>query len=84
MASLVGIPANLRTVLAAHRSFQFMNWRHRLRSSDDCQIDCRMVLAAKAFHFEVPITSIECVCHHGRGLGGPLQTKHSVVPGFAG
>jgi hypothetical protein len=60
-----------------------MNWRHCLRPADDREIDCRMVLAAKAFHFEVPITSIESVSHHGRGLGGPLQTKHSVIPRFA-
>jgi hypothetical protein len=43
-----------------------------------------MVLAAQAFHFNVPVTSVERVRHHGRGLGGSLETKHAVVPGFEG
>jgi hypothetical protein len=43
-----------------------------------------MVLAAKAFHFKVPITSIESISHHRRGLGRSLKTPHSIVPGFAG
>lgn len=84
MASLVRIPAHLRAVLAAHRAFQFMNWRYRLRPANDRQIYCRMVLAAQAFDFEISVASVERVSHHRRRLGRPLKTKHSVVPRFAG
>src|SRR5438552_2744095 len=83
MTSLVRIAANLRAVLAPHVAFQFMDWR-RLRPTHDIQRDRLVRLAAKAFDFEIEITSVEGVAECWRRLSGSLKAKHALVPGLAG
>jgi len=50
----------------------------------DIQSDRLMRVAAKAFDFEVEISSVERVTERRRGLGRSLKAEHPLVPGFAG
>ncbi len=43
-----------------------------------------MRVAAKAFDFEIEITSVEGVAEGWGWLGGSLKAEHALVPGFAG
>jgi len=79
MASLKGISAHLRAVLAPHVAFQFMD-RRCLRSPHDVERNGLMRVAAKAFHFEIAVSGIECIAECGRWLRRTLKTEHALVP----
>jgi predicted Ser/Thr protein kinase len=66
MAALISVTPDLRTVSTAHIPFEFMDGC-RLRSADDVQGDCLMRVAAKAFHFEIEVASIETSPRAGDG-----------------
>ena len=83
MAALEGIAANLRTVLAAHVAFQFMD-RCRLRPPHDVERDGLVRVAAKAADFEVEVARVERVAERRRRLRRTVITEHALVPSFAG
>ena len=71
MAPLVGIAADFGALAAAHVAFEFMD-RRCLRSPHDVEGNGLMRVAAKAFHFEISTTGIECVADRaGDGCAGP-------------
>src|SRR6476659_610379 len=83
MAALKGIAANFRAVLAPHVTFQFVN-RRSLRSPHDVEGNGLMRVAAKAFHFEIAVSGIECVAERGRWLRRTLKAEHALVPSLTG
>jgi hypothetical protein len=82
-AALVRITPNLRAVLAAHVALQLMD-RRCLRSAHDVDGNSLIRVAAKAFHFEVAVTSVESIAERRRRLRRPLKTEHSFVPRLDG
>jgi hypothetical protein len=83
VAALVGVPAGLRAVLAAHVSFQLMD-RRCLRPADNVQGDGLMGVAAEAFYLKVEVAGVQCITKRRGGLGGSLKAEHALVPGLAG
>jgi hypothetical protein len=58
MAALVGVPANLRAVLAAHVALQFVDGRC-FRTSDNVERDGLMRFATQAFDFKVQVAGVQ-------------------------
>ena len=57
MASLVRVSSNLRAILAAHVTFQFVDWR-RLRPAHDIQRHRLVRVAAEAADLKVEISGV--------------------------
>ena len=74
MAPLVGVTPDLRTILASHVPFQFVDGRH-LGTPDYVQRHRLMRVAAKAFDFEIEIARVERVTQCWRGLGRSLKAE---------
>jgi hypothetical protein len=66
VAALVRIAANLRAVLAAHVTFQFVD-RRRLRSAHDIQRHRLVRVATEAADLKVEISSVQSVAEAGEG-----------------
>jgi hypothetical protein len=79
IAPLVGIAADLRTILAAHISFKLVDWR-RLRPAHDVQRDRLVSVATDAPDLEITIAGVECVAQRGRGLCRPLVANMRWFP----
>jgi hypothetical protein len=80
VTALIGIAANLRTVLAAHVPFQFVNGRC-LWSADDVQRHGLMSVTAEAADLKIEISSVQRVAEAGRGLSRSFESEHALVPG---
>src|SRR3981081_237081 len=62
---------DLRTVLATHVSFQFVD-RHRLRPAHDVQRDRLVSVITEAPDLKIPVAGVQRVTERRRGLRGPL------------
>jgi hypothetical protein len=80
MAALVGIASNLRAVLAAHVTFQFVDGR-RLRPAHDIQCHCLVRVATEAADLKIQISGVQRVAEAGRGLSRSFESEHALVPG---
>jgi hypothetical protein len=67
MAALVGVAANLRAILAAHVTFQFVNGR-RLRPADDVERYGLVGVAPEAADLKVETPGIQGIAEARRGL----------------
>jgi hypothetical protein len=80
MAPLVGIIPNLRAVLAAHVTLQFVDW-HRFRPTHDVQSHGLVGVTAEAADLKIEISGVQCVAEAGRGLSRSFESEHALVPG---
>jgi hypothetical protein len=80
MAPLVGITPNLRAVLAAHVTFQFVDGRC-LRPADDVQRHGLVSVAAEAADLKLEKSRVQSVAEARRGLRRSFETEHALVPG---
>jgi hypothetical protein len=73
VATLVGISSNLRTILAAHVAFQFVD-RGRFRSANDVQGHGLVRIAAKTANLKIEVSGVQGVAKPsgGDGWAGPL------------
>ena len=83
MAPLERIAPRLRTVLAPHVAFEFMD-RRCLRSPHDVEGNGLMRVAAKAFHFEIAKPGVDRVTQRRRWLRRTLKAEHALIPRLAG
>jgi hypothetical protein len=77
MAPLVRIAPNLRAVLAAHVTFQFVDGR-RLRPAHDVQCHCLVRVAAEAADLKVEISGVQGIAEARRGLSRSFETQHAL------
>jgi hypothetical protein len=79
-STTLSIAANLRAVLAAHVTFQFVDGRC-LWPADNVQGHCLMSVTAEAADLKVVISRVQRVAEAGRGLSRSFESKHALVPG---
>ena len=77
MAPLERIAPNLRAVLAAHVTFQFVDGP-RLRSADNVQSHCLVGVAAEAADLKIAVARVQCVAEARRGLSRSFESKHAL------
>ena len=71
MASLVGVTADLRAILATHVALKLMD-RRRLRPANDIERNGLMGIATKATYFKIEIARVDRVAQRRRRRAGPL------------
>jgi hypothetical protein len=81
-AALVGIPAQLRIVSAAHVALELVD-RRGLRPPHDVERYGLTCLAAVAMYFQKAIAGIERVAECRRRLFRPAQSQHALIPSIA-
>jgi hypothetical protein len=79
MAALIGVAANLRAVLAAHVTFQFMDGR-RLWPAHNVQGHRLVGITTEAADLKIEISGVQCVAEVGRRLSRSFETQHALVP----
>jgi hypothetical protein len=79
MAALIGIAADLRAILAAHVTFQFVD-RRCLRSANNVERHRLVGVAAEAADLKIEISSVQSVAEARRGLSRSFETEHTLVP----
>jgi hypothetical protein len=83
MTALVRVASDLRAIFATHVALQLVD-RRRLRPTHNVEGDGLVSVAAKAFDFEISVSSIERVAERRRGLCRSLKAEHALVPSLAG
>src|SRR3984885_7516856 len=80
MAALIGIAADLRAILAAHVTFQFVD-RRCLRSANNVERHGLMGVTAEATDLKVEISGVQGVAEARRRLSRSFESEHTLVPG---